>query len=137
MLGKSTLYSAPIPIINKDSKIYSLLLVGIRQLEISLKPANTREILTLLAKLRLHFASSVMSEEEVAILLEDYLTDLAPYPADIIEQACIEYRKDGKNLFFPKIGQLLTLMDKYWYPRKFKLKKLNKLLELSNQQQKE
>jgi hypothetical protein len=134
MLGKSTLYSLPIPMIKKDSKIYPLLFVGIRQLEIALEPASPREILALLAKLRLHFASSVMSEEEVALLLEDYLTDLAPYPSDLIEQACIEYRKDEKNLFFPKISQLLSLMNKHWYPRKFKLKKLKKLLELSNKQ---
>jgi hypothetical protein len=123
------------PVIEKGSKQYDLLTLGIRQVELSLKPASPKEILTLLAKLRLHFVSNNMNQRELALMLEDYLTDLAPYPKDILEKACIEYRQNGANTFFPKIGQLISLMHKPWHARRFKLEKLQKLLELSNQKQ--
>lgn len=66
-------------------------------------------------------------------MLKDYLIDLAEYPRDILETACVTYRKNTENLFFPKIGQLIKIMDQIWYLRKAKLAKLKKLLEVSNQ----
>ena len=134
MVGNSTMHSKPVPVLDKNSKSYVLLLIAIRKLEISLYPARPRDILQLLAKLRLHYASSHMSEKELSLLLEDYLNDLAIYPRDILEQACIAYRKSSENLFFPKISQLIKFMNELWYPRKAKLNKLRKLLEVSNQQ---
>lgn len=131
LLGASTLVSKPLPVIAKNSKDYFLLITAANQLKRALKPATPKEILYALTKLRLHYATNVMSEHETAILLEDYLNDLSPYPRDILEQACIDYRKGGKHLFFPKIGQLISLMSKYWNLRQLKFQRITKLLEVS------
>ena len=137
MLGMSTDVSMPVPLITRKSRMYGLILIAIRDLEMSLRPARPREIIELLGQLRLHYAIASMREEELAVLLKDYVKDLAPYPKDILEQACIEYRKKGANIFFPKIGLLIDYMDLYWYPRKGKLRRLKKLLEVSNKAEEE
>lgn len=132
LLGRTTAYSMEVPVIDKKTKEYALLALAIRQIEIALKPATPREIVMMLSKLRLHFLGAVMTEEESAILLDDYVKDLSTYPSDIIEQACIIYRRSPDSLFFPKIGQLLEYANDLWYPRKAKLMKLKKLQEVSN-----
>lgn len=131
LLGISTLISMPVPVVAKGSKNYFLLLTAVNQLQRALKPATPREILYSLARLRLHYANHTMGEDELAVLLEDYMSDLSLYPQDILEQACLEYRRDGNNLFFPKVGQLILLADKYLRPRKLKLDRIKKLLEVS------
>ncbi len=133
MLGISRTVNRQVPIIQKKSKEYGMLIIALRQIEISLKPAKPEEILGLLARLKLHYTTNYISAEEFKYLLKDYLTDLAEYQKDIIEIACVSYRKSTDNLFFPKIGQLIKIMNEYWYPRKAKLTKLKKLLEVSNQ----
>ena len=95
-------------------------------------PANELQIMPMLAMLRLHFPMSNLSTESADLLMRDYLNDLSPYPPDIIKEACLEYRHNGQNLHFPKIGQLLELVKKRWYQRKYKLQKLKKLLGASN-----
>ncbi len=133
MLGISPNVSRTVPVIAKKSREYGMLLIAIRQIELALKPAKAGEILCLLARLKLHYTTNYVSSEEFKYLLRDYLTDLAEYPKDILESACINYRKNTDNQFFPKIGQLIKIMDQIWYPRKAKLTKLKKLLEVSNQ----
>lgn len=133
MLGVSPNVSRAVPVIPKKSREYGMLLISLRQVELSLKPARPEEILGLLARLKLHYTTNYRSAEEFKYLLKDYLTDLAEYPKDILEIACINYRKNTDNQFFPKIGQLIKIMDQAWYPRKAKLTKLKKLLEVSNQ----
>jgi len=95
-------------------------------------PADSEEILGLLARLRIHFPTHRMRENELEVLISDYLADMSSYPPDIIEKACAEYRRDSENMFFPKLGQLLKLMDKHWYKRLSQLKKLRILLKKSN-----
>src|SRR3954470_7671756 len=90
LLGKCVAISAPVPVIVKGSSDYYALITAINQVEKALRPASPKEILYALAKLRLHYATSNMNEQELALLLEDYLNDLSPYPRDILEQACIE-----------------------------------------------
>lgn len=132
LLGISTIVSVPVPVVAKGSKDYFLLLTAANQIQRALKPATPREILYSLARLRLHYANNTMGEDELAILLEDYMSDLSLYPLDILDQACLEYRRDGNSLFFPKVGQLILLADKYLRPRKLKLERIKKLLEVSN-----
>ena len=64
-----------------------------------------------------------------------YISDMALYPADIVEQACIEYRRDSDSLYFPKVGKLLKLMNNHWYMRKWRLEKLKALLAVSNEKE--
>lgn len=95
-----------------------------------LEPASDDQIAALLAMLRLHFPLQ-LSDDEITKLMDNYLDDLNDYPIDIIEQACLDYRRSSGSLYFPKIGQLLELINKHWYARKFKLYKLKKLLNAS------
>jgi hypothetical protein len=129
MLGKSEYLCRKVPVITKDSMLYSQLIEAISRLERLLMPAKDAEVISLLAQLRLHFALPYLSEIEIGILMNDYLEDLSIYPIDIIEQACVDYRRDKNSLFFPKVGQLLGLIREKWYERKYKLQKLKKLLE--------
>jgi hypothetical protein len=121
-----------VPVISKDSILYSQLIEAIEMIEGLLIPADDTKIIPLLAKLRLHFNLSHLSDNEIIVLMDDYLEDLSIYPFDLIEQACLEYRRDKNSLFFPKVGQLLGLIKGKWYARKYKLQKLKKLLEVSN-----
>lgn len=100
------------PIIPQNSLLYSQLIEAIQTLETLLIPANDLQIAPHLAMLRLHFPIADLSEEAICKLMKDYLADLSGYPADIIELACVEYRRNGQNLYFPKVGQLLELIKK-------------------------
>lgn len=137
MIGKSTIYNKSIPVLDKSSEIYALLPSAIKKVEASLYPSTSKEILQLLAQLRLHYASSHMSEQQLTVLLNDYLDDLAVYPKDLIEQACIDYRKSSDCTFFPKISQLIKLIEGRWYQRKAKLHKLKRLQAVNDQTTKE
>lgn len=131
MLGKSQYLSKRVPVISKNSVVYDQLIEAISVIEKLLEPANETDIIPLLVKLRLHFSLQHLSEIEISILINDYLEDISIYPIDIIEQACIDYRKCEKSLFFPKVGQILALIKDKWYKRRYKLQKLKKLLETS------
>ena len=97
-----------------------------------LKPAKSKEIMSSLSRLNLHFPITYLEDDEVDVLMNDFLSDMSEYPIDIIEKACADYRKDPNNLYFPKIGRLLGIIKKYWYMRKWKLERLEKLLSVSN-----
>lgn len=111
--------------------MYHQLIEAIKIMEKSLEPATSTQIIRYLAKLRLHFPTANMSEPETALLMQDYIADMAVYPVDIIEQACAEYRKDAESDYFPKVGKLLSRMNKYWFMRRWQLEKLKKLLFVS------
>lgn len=98
-----------------------------------LQPASTVQIMKRLARLRLHFPTSNMSEQELAMLLQDYIAGMAVYPVDIIEMASLEYLRSKESLYFPKLGQLISLMNKYWYQRKWDFERLKKLRAVSDQ----
>ena len=118
--------------IEKNGQICKQLVDAIAHLESILAQASLGEIGQELARLRLHFPMTGLSEEQVGILMADYLEDMAVYPIDIIKKACASYRRKNDSQFFPKIAQLLKLMNEDWYERKYKLKKLKTLLEKSH-----
>jgi hypothetical protein len=131
-LGRSEHYSRGIPVIKKDSEFYKNILKSIKTVEALLLPANPRQILTSLAKLRLHYATAQMTEAENRLMIHDYINDLSTYPIDIIEQSCVDYRRDAQNQFYPKIGQLIKIANQYFCMRKWKIQKLKALIEVSN-----
>ena len=134
MIGMNQYLCHSIPIITKDSALYDQLIEAVNIIESLLIPARISQILPILVKLRIHFPITILSGDEISILMRDYLTNLSSYPLDIIEQTGDEYISDGKNNHFPKIGQLLEVIKVKWCLRKYKLKKLKKLLEVSNKQ---
>lgn len=111
--------------------MYRQLIEAIKTMEKSLEPATSTQIVRSLAKLRLHFPTTQMSKAEEKLLMKDYLADMTQYPADIIEQACAEYRRDVESDYFPKVGKLLSRMNKHWFMRRWQLEKLKKLLSVS------
>ncbi len=111
--------------------MYHQLIEAIKTMEKLLEPATSTQIIRNLAKLRLHFPTANISEAEAAILMQDYIVDIAAYPVDIIERVCVDYRRDSDSDYFPKVGKLLSRMNKYWFMRKWQLEKLKKLLFVS------
>lgn len=45
------------------------------------------------------------------MVMEDYLDDLAGHDPMAVERACIEYRKNPENKFFPKSGEILGILN--------------------------
>ena len=80
--------------------MYHQLVEAIKIMEKSLEPATSAQIMRNLAKLRLHFPMFQKSEVEEELLMQDYLADMAAYPADIIEQACVEFRRIPNRDYF-------------------------------------
>lgn len=131
LLGASTLVTRAVPVIAKDSEEYFLIVNLAKQLEEALEPATKEEIFFILAKFRLHYPNRKVSEAEYELLLTDYLKVLAPYPFDILEQAQLDYYACYDNSYFPRIGQLVALMNKRWNLRRLKFQRITKLLEVS------
>lgn len=44
------------------------------------------------------------------MVIEDYLDDLAGFEPWQIERACMEFRRQPENKFFPKSGELLGIL---------------------------
>ncbi len=135
LAGKTELSFKPIPAIDKDSSVYAKIADWIEILEQSLIPADRKQILAVLARLRLHCPTATMSAYESELLIKDYIADLIDFPLDIIIQACNEYRYDSDNKFFPSIAKLLELIKPHIYYRKLKLNRLKKLKEASDVQE--
>ncbi len=53
------------------------------------------------------------------------------FPTDLIELVCREYRLDGNNKYFPKVGQLRSKLVQHFYIRLAKSNKLHALIEAS------
>ena len=109
------------------SRIHTQLIEALVVMEAAATPANPDYILKQLARLMLHFPSISHSENEMKELLRDYFSDLAEYPQDLIEMACTHYRRSRDSRYFPKVGQLLCLMQDRWSMRKWRLEKLRRL----------
>jgi hypothetical protein len=120
-----------VPTIDRDSALYDQLIKARDEMEAKLMPARISDILTVLARLRFHYPTAGMNEKQFSYLLEDYVEDLSIYPIDLINDACKAYRRDGKHQFFPKIGELLTLIKEHWYPRRSRLQRINTLIDNS------
>lgn len=57
---------------------------------------------------------------QARLLISDYLEDLAEFTIEQLQRAVVDYRRDGKNKFFPKIGELRDLIspprETQWHP---------------------
>ena len=138
LLGQHPFIGSSVPIIKRKTREYALLIIAIHDFESALRPTHPKTIVKILAQLRLHYAHSELGEDALMVLLDDYVQDLKLYPADLIEQACIDYRKSpDDSRFFPVSGQLIKYIEPQWFARKTKLMKLKKLLEVSNQAEEE
>lgn len=76
----------------------------------SLIPAEGREIAVLLESLSVMYPQQDRTEADDRIRARAWMTDLADYPADVIEAACVQWRRKDTP-WMPTPGQLIALMD--------------------------
>lgn len=117
----------PVPVITKDSMLFSMILYWNKVLQAALLPANPEDVFAELGRLKLHFPGTSMSERENELLIRDYIADLSLFPMDLIELVCREYRLNGDNKFFPKLGTLRSMLIIHFTRR---ISKSNRLLAL-------
>ncbi len=97
----------------------------------SLIPADPKEIFREISQLKLHLLGNKLSERESEVLVRDYVLDLSIFPLDLIKFICREYRLSN-NQFFPKVGQLYTMLVPRFSARVSKANKLLAIIEASN-----
>lgn len=100
----------------------------------SLLPAQLEEIFEEVSNLKLHFLGNKLSERESEVLVKDYIVDLNFFPFDLIKFICREYRLSN-NQYFPKVGQLYTMLVPLFSARISKANKLLALIEASQNNQ--
>lgn len=102
------------------------------EVESSLQGADPASIAALLGKLALHYWRPNFTDLQAKQLYMDYIGDLKTYPLDAIEQAIGAYRRNEKEKWFPKSGQLIALceaavkarrMDRLWLRQRLDLPK--------------
>lgn len=65
----------------------------------------------ILGKLALHYWRPDFTAEQAKLVMGDYLDDLEGYDAAHLQTACEIYRRGRGNEFFPKICQLLEVLN--------------------------
>jgi hypothetical protein len=75
------------------------------------QPAEPHEIAALLHRLSLHYPDRRLSEKEATLVACDWIDDLADVPADLIEAAFKRWRTGPKSAFFPRVGEVLALIE--------------------------
>jgi hypothetical protein len=71
--------------------------------------ATASQIRKHLAVLSLCYPQQEMSEAQANLKFQIFCDDLAQFPERVIAAACLAYRRDPKNTFFPTPGQLYAL----------------------------
>lgn len=80
------------------------------ELRCALQPAERREIAGHVEALACFHPRSTRSDREAGMYVQGWLADLAHLPADIIDAACVEWRRNACP-FMPKPGELLTIAE--------------------------
>ena len=75
------------------------------------QPAEPVEIAALLHRLSLHYPDRKLSVKEATLVAEDWIDDLADVPGDLIQAAFKRWRTGAKSAFFPRVGEVLALIE--------------------------
>ncbi len=84
---------------------------GLTQAERNLEPATKAEIISMLGQLALHYWRPDFTKDQARLLYGDYIHDLSAYPKALIENAIAIYRRKPDAQWFPKVGQLIALIE--------------------------
>ena len=77
-------------------------------LERMLQPASREEVAVLLGRLLLHSAKQPKHDEKQwKLIFDDYQTDLAEFPLDILEETAVEWRRSKP--WWPHVSDLLAI----------------------------
>jgi len=74
-------------------------------------PSDRKVKAAILSRLALHYWRPDFSPEQARMLMADYLDDLVEVSPNQLERACMEFRKKPESTFFPKIGELLAIIN--------------------------
>jgi len=80
-------------------------------------PARPDEIALLVERLASHYPASPRDEVGDRMVAEDWMEDLAEFPADILKAACAQYRRSTAR-FMATPGQILALAEPILASRK-------------------
>lgn len=93
-------------------------------------PARPEEIITFLTRLSMNVQLPEMSPAAWEIHLDDFVSDLSEYPADIINAGCTKWRKE--KIFFPKISEFLSFVEPMLKRRQIAARRLKTLKAVSD-----
>ena len=85
-------------------------MAAMADLSASLEPASPQDIAALIESLFLMYNHTGRTDADDAIRARAWLADMRDYPADVIESACVRWRRSDER-FAPSPGQLIKLMD--------------------------
>jgi len=94
------------------------------------KPATPKEIAGRIEALTVHYWDRQRDEASSRIYVRDWVDDMGEVPADILEAACVAWRRSDAR-FMPTPGQLLKLAGEIQYWREFYLQRAIRLLKAS------
>lgn len=134
LVGRCEFNFKPVPVVSQNSDLYQSILYWSKVMQESLLPAQPEEIFEEVSNLKLHFLGNKLSERESEVLVKDYIVDLSFFPFDLIKFICREYRLSN-NQYFPKVGQLYTMLVPLFSARISKANKLLALIEASESNQ--
>ena len=64
-----------------------------------------------LTRLATHYWRPDFEPNQIKYMMVDYLNDLSAYsPADV-EASCVSFRRNPENKFYPRIGELLAILN--------------------------
>lgn len=99
------------------------------------EPATAPQVAILLHRLSLHYPDRKLNDKEAASVAQDWLSDLAGIPYDLIESAFTAWRRGPKSSFYPKPGEILAIIESEVRYRKHLAKRAREALELLNRSQ--
>lgn len=99
----------------------------------SLTPAKPEQIAVALESLALHYPRFERTKAESRIANGHWIDDLAEWPADIIAEACRQWRNSSER-FFPTPGQLKASCEKTIAARKIIAERATEFLQLAEAQ---
>lgn len=94
----------------------------------SLIPADPARIVDLVGALFLHYPPRSLSDKAAASVALDWIADLGALPDDIVEAACVAWRR-GQNPYAPTPGHLLEIARPILTMRTFLLSQATRMLE--------
>jgi hypothetical protein len=90
-------------------------------------PADPDMIKAVIMRLTVTQRREDLPESAWKMIVEDFIGDLAKYPADIVAEAAARWRRTNK--FFPTISEIVDLCDPP-YSRRMKIGRRLRILEL-------
>lgn len=122
----------------KDRSSQGALEAERQRLSSLLHGATDAQIKEELSRLISHFPQKNVEEQLEIQMYKDYIFDLKDYPAWMLAEACLKYRRDPNSQFFPRVAVLIALIKPRWHEITHKLKTIEKLLlEVGDYKQRE